>query len=395
MNFNNILTEVDWSFSNFSNSGLHSIHWYPATYISAIPGTLIPTLCQEGATILDPFSGSGTTGLESLRLGNNFIGFDTNPIAILIAESKLFHPEPKRFLDLVRAATSEAQFKYNNNEVATHPQEAELKSWYHANTMAELNAILQELCLIENPNYKKCALAIFSSILKSTCSQGKHWGWVCDNVKPKLSEIIYRNAFTSFLSACEEFAKATHDSFRTIQYWNNSLTRSTLRKRANFRVGDCVANMKNLPDESVDLIMTSPPYYGVADYVKSQRLSFLWFDIVDLNHTLLGFENFSELRSQEKGSRSHRHRKNSWQQYIEFIHHVFLEAHRILKVNAHMALIVGESSSRAGTTDNIIDIAEDVGFSLELRKQRGIRSTRRRLMAKVKGEDVLIFSKKT
>jgi DNA modification methylase len=393
LNSKNILTEIDWSFSNFSNTGLHSSHWYPATYISAIPGTLIPALCQKGATVLDPFGGSGTTGLESLRLGNKFIGFDTNPVAILIAESKLLHPGPKKFLDLVTTATDAAQYKYNHNQVPNHPQEEELRSWYHPDTIVELNAILYELCIIKNDDYKKCALATFSSILKSTCSQGKHWGWVCDNVKPKSGEIVYKNAFTSFITACQDYIQSSGDSFESIQYLHKGITRAAIRSQTNVVLGDCVANMENLASDSIDLIMTSPPYYGVADYIKSQRLSYLWFDIEELSSTKLGFRNFSALRALEKGARSHRHRKNSWQQYIDFIQRFFIEAHRILNVDAHMALVVGESSARTGTTDTLINIAKDVGFSLDLRKQRDIRANRRRLMAKVKGEDVLIFSK--
>ena len=31
-------------------------------------------------------------------------------------------------------------------------------------------------------------------------------------------------------------------------------------------VGDCVSVMKELPNESVDLVVTSPPYWGLRDY---------------------------------------------------------------------------------------------------------------------------------
>ena len=331
--------------------------------------------------------------MESLRLGNNFIGIDTNPVAILIAESKLFHPEPKKFKAIIGQVIDEAHIKLSTNDIPAHHQEEELKKWYHPDTVTELNILLQEILKIENKDYRRCTLSVFSSILKSTSSQGKHWGWVCDNVRPKPDEIVYKNAITTFFTAGKDFIDAAEASFTTIKYFNSDINRSTVRKNATLRQGDCVIQMKKLAGESVDLIMTSPPYYGVADYIKSQRLTYLWFDTDELSSHKLGFRHFEQLRAQEKGSRSHRHRSNSRQQYMNFISNMFTESYRVLKPNAYMSLIVGESSAREATTEALISAANQAGFQLELRKDRNIRANKRRLMAKVKGEDVLIFKK--
>jgi len=39
--------------------------------------------------ILDPFIGSGTTGLVALKLGRRFVGIELNPSYLQIAESRL------------------------------------------------------------------------------------------------------------------------------------------------------------------------------------------------------------------------------------------------------------------------------------------------------------------
>ena len=35
--------------------------------------------CPEGGTVLDPFTGSGTTGMVAFRHGRNFVGCELNP----------------------------------------------------------------------------------------------------------------------------------------------------------------------------------------------------------------------------------------------------------------------------------------------------------------------------
>ena len=37
-------------------------------------------------------------------------------------------------------------------------------------------------------------------------------------------------------------------------------------------VGDNITNLKNIPDESVDMCVTSPPYYNLRDYKNSGQI---------------------------------------------------------------------------------------------------------------------------
>lgn len=389
--FKKKLEDTDWTFHRYRNSGIHSVHWYPATFIAAIPGTLIPILAEEKSTILDPFMGSGTTAVEAIRLGHKFIGIDTNPIAVLIANAKTFFPVRKRFIDTLDEIIREVTFA--NDSKTQHEREEELKSWYDPNTLHELNLLLNACLCIEDKKLRRCFLAVFSSILKATCSQGKHWGWVCDNVKPKDGEISYKNAINIFHEYALKYINSSENYFNLMKEANPNTGRTSFRKNIKLHRGDCVAQMQMLPEESIDLVLTSPPYYGVADYVKSQRLSYLWFDLPDLDNEMLGFKHFDALRKQEKGTRSTRHRSTSRADYIEFISNFLKQSHRVLREHGSLALIVGESSSRESTTETLIDLAENLGFNMTFRKERDIVNTKRRLMAKVKSEDILVFTK--
>jgi DNA modification methylase len=51
---------------------------HPATFPVALPEFFIKLFTRPGEVVLDPFSGSGTTGVAALRLGREYVGVDTN-----------------------------------------------------------------------------------------------------------------------------------------------------------------------------------------------------------------------------------------------------------------------------------------------------------------------------
>lgn len=66
--------------------------YHPAPYPIEIPKRLITLLCGEGATVLDPFIGSGTTAVACKELGRNYIGFEINKEYVEIANKRLVQP---------------------------------------------------------------------------------------------------------------------------------------------------------------------------------------------------------------------------------------------------------------------------------------------------------------
>jgi len=386
------LNNIDWSFPGLGNNGIHSFHWYPATYLSAIPGTLIPLFSQEGETVLDPFCGSGTSGVEAIRLGRKFIGMDTNPIALLISNAKISFPDPAAFLEQVKNIVRKSEGLFAQSNVPDHPRQEELLGWYHPNTLLGLNGILSLILGVKDTSIQMALLAVFSGILKNCSSQGKHWGWVCDNVKPKPYEITNKDAVSAFSNAAIFYIENSAHLYEATNI-HIEISRNELSLRASLQQGSCIKNMELMADSSVDFIVTSPPYYGVADYVKSQRLSYLWLDRDELSEHMLGFRDFERLRATETGARSNRSRATSHSSYIDFMGVFFTQSNRLLRPDRHIALVVGESKARASTTDLLIQTAEKSGFELVSRLERDIKISRRRLMAKVSNEDVLIFKK--
>ena len=68
-------------------------HPFPEAHFATFPEKLIePSIkagCPAGGTVLDPFAGSGTTGLVARRLGRNFLGIELNPEYVAMASRRM------------------------------------------------------------------------------------------------------------------------------------------------------------------------------------------------------------------------------------------------------------------------------------------------------------------
>lgn len=62
-----------------------------ATYPQELIRPCILAGCRSGGVVLDPFMGSGTTGIVSRNLGRNFVGIELNPEYRNMAERRIFN----------------------------------------------------------------------------------------------------------------------------------------------------------------------------------------------------------------------------------------------------------------------------------------------------------------
>ena len=62
---------------------------HPCSYPKEIPSKIIVASCPVNGTVLDPFMGSGTTGVACVQTGRNFIGIEIEPKYYEIAEKRI------------------------------------------------------------------------------------------------------------------------------------------------------------------------------------------------------------------------------------------------------------------------------------------------------------------
>lgn len=340
------LDRIDWDFPKAGTAvgSVHSIHWFPGNYIPQIPAALIQVLSNPGDVVLDLFGGSGTTAIEALKLERNAIILDRVSACILITEAKLAllsSPLPRDvYSNILAELAFDHMCKSSQIGINGEGSNSNLSLWYDQDTLSQLRYIW---LLIEkqSPEVKKILLAVFSNLLFTCAStngsltaSGKprrhHWGWVADNCRPK--KLIYHNAIELFREKLIGLTEKMQHNISTVA-----------------KVLQQDARHMNLDNDSIDLVVTSPPYAGVIDYTHANRLLYMW----------MGW-TIEDDRIDEIGARYRRNGKNALNEYMEDMRLCRDGIHRVLKRGAHCAIIIGESQKFPNTAKNVIELFSEI-----------------------------------
>ncbi len=74
-----------------SNYASHALHAFAAKFPPQLPRVFIEALTVKGETVMDPMMGSGTAIVEAFLCGRQAVGFDIDPLALMICGVKT-HP---------------------------------------------------------------------------------------------------------------------------------------------------------------------------------------------------------------------------------------------------------------------------------------------------------------
>jgi hypothetical protein len=256
------LDELDWDFpTQTSVSPFSDLHWHPCRFPSQLPAIVIGRLTDPGDAVLDPFVGSGTTLVEAQRLGRSSTGIELNPIACLMTRSKTLPCPSSEVVAFVTSVRTALLTNWKGIESKPPPDTVQKDKWYTPATMKTLERLWGYIHSRATP-FDVLLRATFSATLLPACRETRHWGYICDNSLPKSDR--ERDVKAIFCDLLERAAKA--------HTWRDAHGSSQLGQ-CDIIEGDARRVLSVLPDESFTCLITSPPYFGVTDYIKSQRLS--------------------------------------------------------------------------------------------------------------------------
>ncbi len=287
---------------------------------------------KEGETVFEPFSGSGTTALEAQLLGINFIGIDISPLCVIQGKVKT---ESIYVIDEIKKLKSEILANITPNLFQTN------ENYYN------LLNILSKDERVKNFYMLARLLA------------------VSDNSRRN------RDFVNSFIKNVDLMILSIEDYVE-------------IKEKLNLKLGDVkieIGDSRNvkLPDNSVDGIITSPPYSIALDYVQNDihSLKDLSYDVLKMRDDFIGVRGNG---------------KNKIELYNDDMKKSYKEIYRVLKTNKYAVIVIGNATyqgQEVKTVELTIKFMEGLGFKLE----KNINKIIFGLYNVMKKENILIFKK--
>ncbi|MBI4505242.1 MAG: hypothetical protein HY691_06885 [Chloroflexi bacterium] len=266
-----LLAERELDFHKESSSySTHALHAFAAKFPPQLPRLFIRELTTPGETVLDPMMGSGTALVEAALLGRRAVGVDIDPLALLICRVKTTPLSPLDASQAAHDAVAQATgYLRDASAIASFLGSFDSKTrafidyWIAEETQRELAALMLAINQQEDSQLKSFLLLAFSSIIV-TKSGGVSLARDLAHSRP------HKDATKVPKSAMEQFRLRAAKTVRALEA--SSAMPGTVAVEA--LPGDC----RQLPIESetVDLIVTSPPYANAIDYMRAHKFTLVW-----------------------------------------------------------------------------------------------------------------------
>lgn len=354
----NNLERIDWDFPDSKTQFLtHKFHSYPARFIPQIPRTIYEIcLKSNGARIFDPFVGCGTSLVEGVLSQNHSGGVDQNPLAILISRVKTspleIEPLKQYWTNFKSQIRSEADQKsLNQNEKEHIPKKFIFPKRSLSKRFTEENTRIISLILdyieneITNSKFQDFFKVGFSSSI-TTLTESRNWR--------KIS--IWNTFQTKINSMLKSMTKFNH----RMKDFNNCMYE-------DIRLGDS-RNFSFIPNETIDCIVTSPPYVNALDYNR----------IHQFNMSILGYD-YRKFAKVEIGAHGH-YISNRWRLLTEYLADMFWsisEMRRVTKKSGVICIVIGNSCleyEQIKSHDHFKELGELLGLTHQLSLSRNIDS---------------------
>lgn len=278
---------------------------------------------RPGATVLDPFCGSGTVMFEGMAKDLHSIGADVNPAAYLLSSAV-------RFTNIDK--TKKAALMETARRLA-HKFYGAPQGDFFDDQQADSGQITATRKIVQETEHDPDLHLIVALCLMLGMGDTR----------------------TAGLSVFEK-------GLRLVSALVNGLPNSKLCAKA------LLADARSLPleDASVDLVITSPPYINVFNYHQNYR------PVLEL----MGWHPLMAAPTEIGANRKHRqNRFLTVVQYCLDMQLAFANVSRVLRSNGRLVLVVGRSSSVLGTPFYNGDLLEAVltsgiGFSIEEHRHR-------------------------
>lgn len=269
--------------------------WYPFVegYSREFIQSIIKEMDRDNLVCLEPFSGSGTTALELQNCGIPCFAFEVNPLMYLIARVKLENGyEIERFsywYDYILEKRTKQRVKLTTEFNTLYQGDGKKKWNFNTDIGIAVEKLRQTIETIPEEIYRelfKVALAAILLDVSNLYRNGK-----CLSYKPNWKD--------RKISEKDVFDKFDDKVINELKYdIESSMKQSKVNNKMRLFNEDSRTGIANeIENDSIDLVITSPPYLNSRDYTDTYMLELKTLGFTKTN------EEIKELRT--KTLRSH------------------------------------------------------------------------------------------
>lgn len=363
-----------------------SIHPFPARMAPEVALRAVSELPAR-SLVLDPMAGSGTVLRAAADRGHSAIGFDLDPLAVLMARVWNTEIDPSRFLKAGYAICDRYDAFDHRRSVSLPWIDADLETKHFIRDWFGRKQRMQ--------------LRLLSSLLR-----GKR-GPIADAMRIALSRTIIRKeggaSLGDDISHSRPHIVREENDYDVAYGFERSLLRLASifeeqppQGRVRVRQGD-TRSLCQLRPKSVDAIVTSPPYLNAIDYLRGHRLSLVWFGyqmrtLRRIRAISIGAEHGGDFPGHSLVRRVRNKmgniddlpsaQKRMVDRYIMDLRAMLSESRRVLKTGGTALFVMGDSCLRGvfiRNSEALAELAEELGFLLTDHNERELTAIRRYL----------------
>ncbi len=372
----------------FETLGRGPIHPFPARMA---PGIALQAMSNmDDLRVLDPMTGSGTVMAMARSLGHRGLGFDVDPLAVLVSRVWTTSLDPKEVRDQANDVLRSALVEFKNIRSGdAYPPYADeetaefVRYWFDGYARRQLAALSTAIRSLRSDVTRDALWCAFSRLIISKQSGASRAMDLSHSRPHRVFDTAPGKPLNKFLSAVELVIA-------------NAIDRATPDRghQPTIKLGD--ARRLPLPCQSVDLVLTSPPYLNAIDYIRCSKFSLVWMgykvgDLRRIRADSVGSEAANSVSEYDQEIESvidalelrpklERRYEGVLRRYIRDMRAAIGEVRRVLSSTGRAVYVVGENVLR-GTyirTSLIVSaLAELAGLSLKERRTRNLPANRR------------------
>ena len=282
-------TKEDWTFKEIKTQEFtHGLHQYPARMHPEIAKRLIAKYTSKKSDLIfDPFMGSGTVLVEAMLHGNNSIGIDLNPFAVLLSNVKTTPLDSKKlettFKQILLNSKKDKQEKitYDNapNFTSRKSKKDNLNFWYPVKNSNDLQILKNHVFLIKDKQISNFFKICFSLTTRRVSFQ-KNSIYKIYRMQDDKRKEHEPDTLTEFQKICEKNIKNMKNFTEKI---------GTKHAIANTILGNTMDAPEILGTKKPTLLVTSPPYgdhQTTVAYGQFSRHPGMWLELPEQEELL-------------------------------------------------------------------------------------------------------------